>query len=83
MLWRKALPRSRKHKAPLVVQWSRPLLPVKRFLSGESLNLGRAEVGAMPTVLQSGDSDVIFTIHACFKDYGIMTLSHTALAHLR
>ena len=37
-MWKKALPRSGKHKAPLVVQWSRPLLPVQRFPSGEGPN---------------------------------------------
>ena len=40
-LWIKALPWSRKYKATLVVQWSRPLLPVQRFPSGEGLNPGR------------------------------------------
>ena len=41
-----------------------------------------AEVGATLTVLQSGDPDVIFTNHACCKNYAT-TLSHTAQAHLR
>ena len=38
LLWRKALLRSQKYKALLVVQWSRPLLLVLRFPCGEGLN---------------------------------------------
>ena len=42
-MWSKVLPRSQKHKAPLVVQWSRPLLPVQRFPSeGSNLDRGRS-----------------------------------------
>ena len=56
-LWRKALPQSLKYKAPLVVQWSRPLLPVQMFLSDEGSNLGRgrswSDAYSPETVLQS------------------------------
>ena len=47
-LWSKALPQSRKHKAPLVVQWSRPLHPVQRFPSGEGSNFGRGRSWSDP-----------------------------------
>ena len=38
--WRKPLPRSQKFKAPLVVQWSRPLHPVQRFPAARVQNPG-------------------------------------------
>ena len=54
---------------------------VKTFTSGAEVPLAPkavrvrtpvgAEVGATPTVLQSGDPDVIFSYHACCKDYGV------------
>ena len=72
-LWRKALPRSQKYKAPLVVWWSRPLLPVQRFPSSEGSNLSQGRSLSNAYNRLSGDHDVIFT-HTAKLTLGLTVL---------